>query len=257
MKFYESGASNLPLILLLPGTCCNWRANFGKVLPLLEPDFHVVCASYDGFDENENTVFPDMLTETAKIEAYIKEKDGGHIRAAYGCSLGGSFVGILVQRGDIHIDHAILGSSDLDQETGLTAKLKSRVMAGMLTKILHTGKLPGWMRRRMRKEPPEAREYAEKFFRLFCGDGAMDFVKRQSVYNQLHSDLVTPVKEKIFVPGTAVHCFYAEKMGAKYLARYRKHFKDPDIRRFDLQHEELLLRFPKKWAEEVRACCGI
>ena len=36
-----------------------------------------------------------MLEETAKIEAYISEHCGRHIRAAYGCSLGGSFVGLL------------------------------------------------------------------------------------------------------------------------------------------------------------------
>ncbi|NJP39778.1 alpha/beta hydrolase [Oscillospiraceae bacterium HV4-5-C5C] len=257
MKFYEFGASNLPVMLLLPGTCYNWRANFGEVLPLLESDFHVVCVSYDGFDETENTVFPDILNETEKIEAYIKDKHRGHICAAYGCSLGGSFVGILLQRGVIHIDHAILGSSDLDQETGLTAKLKSLIVAGLLTKILHTGKLPGWMRRRMRKKPPELRAYTEKFLRLFCGDAALALVKRQSVYNQFYSDLVTPVEDEISVSGTAVHCFYAEKMGAKYLARYEKHFKAPDIRRFDLQHEELLLCLPQRWAAEVRACCGI
>ena len=36
-----------------------------------------------------------MLAETEKIEAYILKNCGGHIRAAYGCSLGGSFVGLL------------------------------------------------------------------------------------------------------------------------------------------------------------------
>ena len=83
--------------------------------------------SYDGFDETEDTVFPDMPTETEKIEAYIQETYGGHIHAAYGCSLGGSFVGLLVQRKNIHIDHAILGSSDLDQDAIWKAKLKCKI----------------------------------------------------------------------------------------------------------------------------------
>ena len=98
MKFYCFGDEAKPVILLLPGTCCHWKRNFGHVLPLLERDFHVVCVSYDGFDETENTVFPDMLTETAKIEDHIQENLGGHIRAAYGCSMGGSLVGLLLQR---------------------------------------------------------------------------------------------------------------------------------------------------------------
>ena len=72
MKFYHFGDKTAPVILLLPGTCCHWKRNFGEVIPLIETDFHVVCVSYDGFDETEQTVFPDMLTETEKIEQYIQ-----------------------------------------------------------------------------------------------------------------------------------------------------------------------------------------
>ena len=92
MKFYHFGDKTFPVILLLPGTCCHWKLNFGEVIPLLESYFHVVCVSYDGFDETEQTVFTDMLAETEKIEQYIQEHFHGHICAAYGCSLGGSFV---------------------------------------------------------------------------------------------------------------------------------------------------------------------
>ena len=63
-----------------------------KFIPFLAEDFRVVCVSYDGFDETEKTVFSDMLTETEKIENYIKENCGENIYAAYGCSMGGSFV---------------------------------------------------------------------------------------------------------------------------------------------------------------------
>ena len=37
-----------------------------------------------------------------------------------------------------------------------------------------------------------------------------------------------------------VHFIYAKKMGEKYLKRYRKYFRDPDIREFDMQHEQWL-----------------
>ncbi len=57
-----------------------------------------------------------MTNETEKIETYIKEKYDGKIFAAYGCSLGGSFVSLLVSRKNIHIDHAIIGSSDMDNQ---------------------------------------------------------------------------------------------------------------------------------------------
>ena len=73
MKFYPFGAADAPVILLLPGTCCHWKSNFGAVIPLLAAQFRVLCVSYDGFDETERTEFPTMLEETEKIEAYIKE----------------------------------------------------------------------------------------------------------------------------------------------------------------------------------------
>ena len=58
--------------MLLPGTCCHWKGNFGKVIPLLSDSCRVLCVSYDGFDETERTEFPGMLEEAEKLEAYIQ-----------------------------------------------------------------------------------------------------------------------------------------------------------------------------------------
>lgn len=258
MKFYEFGKKENPVIFLFPGTCCHWKANFGEVIPLLESSFYVVCVSYDGFDETEDTVFPDMITETKKIEQYIQKKFGGSIFAAYGCSLGGSFVGLLVQRREIHIDHGILGSSDLDQSGVLAAKIKSLIVAPVITGILRKGKIPGLMTKKLEKMPQEEQDYMSKMLKLFgAGNDRMAFVKKESICNQFYSDLVTPLEKGISVSGTTVHCFYAVKMGERYEKRYRQHFKSPDIRRHNLQHEELLMRYPDKWVGEVVSCCGI
>lgn len=98
MRVYGFGDPAAPALLLLPGTCCHWKSNFSHVIPLLEQNFHVLCVSYDGFDETEKTEFPTMLEETEKIETYIQAHCGGRICGAYGCSLGGSFVGLLAAR---------------------------------------------------------------------------------------------------------------------------------------------------------------
>ena len=63
MKIYHFGAEDAPVLLLLPGTCCHWKSNFGAVIPLLADSFRVLCVSYDGFDETEQTEFPTMLEE--------------------------------------------------------------------------------------------------------------------------------------------------------------------------------------------------
>ena len=32
MKVYAFGAQEAPAVLLLPGTCCHWKGNFGQVI---------------------------------------------------------------------------------------------------------------------------------------------------------------------------------------------------------------------------------
>ena len=140
MKIYHFGAEDAPVLLLLPGTCCHWKSNFGAVIPLLADSFRVLCVSYDGFDETEQTEFPTMLEETEKIEAYLKTHCGGRIRAAYGCSLGGSFVGLLAARQNIHMDCGILGSSDLDQASPLAARLQTDFLLPLIYPVVRDGK---------------------------------------------------------------------------------------------------------------------
>ena len=67
MKIYPFGAKDAPVLLLLPGTCCHWKSNFGVVIPLLADSFRVLCVSYDGFDETEQSEFSTMLDLQAQM----------------------------------------------------------------------------------------------------------------------------------------------------------------------------------------------
>ena len=164
MRVYSFGAENAPVILLLPGTCCHWKGNFGRVIPLLSDSYRVLCVSYDGFDETEHTEFPTMLEETEKIETYIEEHCGGHIRAAYGCSLGGSFVGLLAARRNIHMDYGILGSSDLDQTSPLAAKLQTNLLLPLLYPLIRDGRFKArFLQKRLEKRASEMGAYVQAF----------------------------------------------------------------------------------------------
>lgn len=258
MKFYTFGEKENPAILLLPGTCMNWKANFGHVIDGLKERFYVVCVSYDGFDEREDTVFPDMLAETAKIEEYIKTNFGGRLHAAYGCSLGGSFVSLLIARRNIHISHGIIGSSDMDQMPKPIATVMTKLVLPIFYKMIHTGELPDKMKKKMAGKDPE--DATVKMMELMgIGKGGMPYVKRKSMENQFCTDLSTKVGKKIHADGTTIHVFYAKKMEkpgkTTYLERYKKHFANPDIVEYDLQHEELLICYPEKWVAEVTRVC--
>lgn len=250
MKVYRFGNEANPTLMLLPGTCCHYKKNFGHVIPLLEKDFYVLAVSYDGFDETEDTIFPDMLKETEKIEEYINKNFDGKIDLAYGCSLGGSFVSLLVQRKNVHIDKAILGSSDMDQSGKLSARIKCGLFIPMIYKMIHTGELPGFMRKKYEKKKSEYMDFMLSMFGIGTKD--MSFVKKESVYNQFYSDLVTSVADGIEADNTKIYVFYAKQMGEKYLKRYYKHFKSPIIIEHDLQHEELLAMYKEKWVEEIK-----
>ena len=103
MKVYSFGAENAPVILLLPGTCCHWKGNFGRVIPLLSDRYRVLCVSYDSFDETEHTEFPTMLEETEKIESYIQEHCGGHFPGELWLLAGRLFLWGCWRRGRIFI----------------------------------------------------------------------------------------------------------------------------------------------------------
>lgn len=253
MKFYEFGLQNEECIMLIPGTKCHWRNNFEQVIPLLEKEYHVICVSYDGFDETENTTYPDTVTETKKIEEFIKENFNGRIDIVYGCSLGGSYVGHLIARQNIYIRHGILGSSDLDQTSKLAAKLNQKITSPIVYKYMHNAYVPKWVKKLMIKFKGEL--YTKAALKMMgIGGVDMSFVTIESCFNQDYYDAVTPLPNHIAVEGTKVHIFYALKMGKKYEKRYLQHFVNPDIRKQNYEHEELLMCYPEKWVDEVKAC---
>jgi len=143
MKIYEFWDKNKPSIMLFPGTCCYWKTNFGHVLDGLQEHFHTLVVSYSGFDDTENSTFISELDEVLKVENYIKDKLDGKLFAAYGCSLGGSFVSLLIGRQNIHIDHGIIGSSDSSIKNVTPTDLSKIVEASKVTKVICNGKTSG------------------------------------------------------------------------------------------------------------------
>lgn len=260
MKVYEFGDTKKPTIMLFPGTCCYWKTNFGHVLENLQKHFYTLVVSYSGFDETENTTFISELDEVEKVESYIKNKWNGKIFAAYGCSLGGSFVSLLVSRQNIHIDHAIIGSSDMDQAPKWLAKLETAIIMPIFYPLI-TGKGETLMKKLFEKkmnEGNDSSDYFKKFMDMMGINSGIDFsfISKESMKNQFYTDLYTKVGEHIQVPDTTIHVFYAKKMGAKYLHRYLKYFAAPDICEYDLQHEELLLD-SKRWTDEICKVCNV
>ena len=80
MQFDEMGNRYGKILMLLPGTACDYQTNFGTVLERLGEKYHLICVNYDGFDGSD-MIFPDMITVTEKIEMYIKDYYDGKLTA--------------------------------------------------------------------------------------------------------------------------------------------------------------------------------
>lgn len=233
MQFDEMGLKDGKVLFLLPGTACDYQTNFGSVLDRLKEKYHLVCVNYDGFD-GSGSVFPDMLTVTEKIERYIKDNFGGRIDGAIGSSLGSSFVGQLIQRQNVHVDHGIFGSPDLDQSGKFSAWLQSKLVVPLLTGFTGNEKKKAKTREKLKSFFEMSDETAERFMSCF------ERFSPESIKNEYYSDLLTWLDNDIHAAHTKAHFIYADKMGEKYLKRYKKYFHDPEIRTFHMQHEQWL-----------------
>ena len=233
MRYDEMGNRNGKTLMLLPGTACDYQTNFGAVLDRLGEKYHLICVNYDGFDGSD-LVFPDILTVVEKIEQYVIQNHGGRLDGAIGSSLGSTFVGQLIMRQRVHIDHGIFGSPDLDQSGKFSAWLQSRLVVPLLTGFTGNGKKREKTKQKLVRFFEMNDETAERFMGCFAR------FKPESIKNEYYTDLLTWLKDDIHVERTRVHFIYAGKMGEQYLKRYRKYFRNPEIREFDMQHEQWL-----------------
>ena len=208
MQFDEMGNPSGKTLMLLPGTACDYQTNFGTVLDRLGEKYHLICVNYDGFD-GSGAIFPDMITVTEKIERYIKDNYNGRIDGA-------------------------IGSPDLDQSGKFSAWLQSKLVVPLLTSFTKGEKKRAKARNRIKTFFEMSDETADRFM------GCFEKFSPESIKNEYYSDLLTWLRDDIHVENTKVHFIYANKMGEKYLKRYRKYFRDPDIREFDMQHEQWL-----------------
>ena len=190
MQFVEMGNPSGKTLMLLPGTACDYQTNFAAVLDRLGEKYHLICVNYDGFDGSD-AIFPDMITVTEKIEEYIKENYNGKIDGAIGSSLGSSFVGQLIQRENVHVDHAIFGSPDLDQSGKASAWLQSKLVVPLLTSFTKNEKKRIKTREKLKSIFEMDDEAADRFM------GCFSKFSPESIKNEYYTDLLTWLRDDI------------------------------------------------------------
>lgn len=130
--------------------------------------------------------------------------------------------------------HGIFGSPDLDQSGKISAWLQSKLVVPLLTSFTKSEKKKAKTRDKLKGFFEMDDETADKFMACF------EKFSPESIKNEYYTDLLTWLDEDIHVEDTKVHFIYANKMGEKYLKRYKKYFRNPEIREFNMQHEQWL-----------------
>lgn len=237
MQVTEFGQSNKITIMLLPGTCMTWELNFSRIILPLAQKYHLLAVNYTGFDGGTET-FENMITETKKIEDWVKAHCHGAINAVYGSSLGGSFASLLLQRKEIHMDHVFIGSSDLDQATPLSARAQTALIAFIFFGAARSSQKQQMLTEFLAKKLGASKEALNRLLSEVLTIVRMS--DKQSVINQFYSDLVTPIENDIQVTGTKIHVLHSRKMDTRYLERYFQHYHHPDVISLNQPHENWL-----------------
>ena len=108
------------------------------------------------------------------------------------------------------MDHIILGSSDMNQSGACSAKIKGKKMAPILYKMIHTGKHPKLMEKKINKmkdKEPERYQQMQEFLHSFMVPAIQNVVMKKSIYNQYVSDLITKIDDHIEKKELLYMCF--------------------------------------------------
>jgi pimeloyl-ACP methyl ester carboxylesterase len=245
MQFYEFGKESNPVVMLIPGTGCNWQGEFSEVIDGLTKDYRIICVNFDGHDDKDHNVARHINDQVVGTEKYIKEHYDGHLYGAYGSSLGGSVLGKLLERRNVQINIAVTGSTDFEQKSNPWAALSSALITPIfyyLVKAKHPIKI-------LRKFLDNIYSNSEKALgTMYKG------ISYKSLFNIYYTDLVTPVADNIVPKNTKIYCTYGTKEDTKTLTkRYLEHFPKAELIALEgMHHEEFLIFHPDDWTDMMR-----
>ena len=259
MEFHVTGREDGKTLMILPRASTCWELQFRYVVDQLAEHFRLICVNYDGCSKGDRfRPFTNFTDQAEKIEEYVKENFDGHLDGAYGSALGAGILTHMLNRGNITVDEAFIGGADFEKGGKIAAAFASQMTVRGLKSARWSGSkrqsLKGMLMRGFGMTwSEEASDYMDDY---------LDFMmrlNRKTIFRQTFSDYVTGLPEDFSVPGTNIHIIYSMKMGMAYENRYLKQFHQPDIRKFNMQHEQWLVdpEFTKEVLAVIYECMGV
>lgn len=112
MEFHTYGNQHKPSLLLLPGLGVSHEI-FLPLIELLKEDFNIITVDLDGFLLGKPSRFTSVEDQAKQAIQYVRENNNGELDVAYGLSLGGKILSMILERNEITIRHAIMDAAPL------------------------------------------------------------------------------------------------------------------------------------------------
>ena len=248
MDIKEFGIDNDRVVVLVHPSLVTWDY-FEYVVPLLESDFHLVIPVVPGYNLDDGSDFTTVECHAAEIGNWLVAHGLTSVHAAYGCSMGGSLVLRMAVDNKVQVRHYIM-------DGGITPYqlpwILTRFIALRDFFMVAIGKLGG---ERLLTKAFSSTDFSDEGYAYLAR--VLKHCSYKTLWNTFDScNNYRMPKEPMRFDGT-MHYWYAEKerkardWDLKYM---RKFVPATEFRELaDMDHGDMALFQPKRFAEEIRA----
>lgn len=250
MRIYEYGQGKEECILLIHPSLVTWDY-FEYVVPLLEKDYHLLIPALPGYDLKDDSEFTSVERIAAELAEDLLKRGIRELKAAYGCSMGGSIVLRMAAEGRVRAQNYVM-------DGGITPYqlpwILTRFIALRDFGLMALGKLGG---ERVIVKAFSSTEYSEEDLRYVAHIFA--HCTYRTLWNTFDScnNYAMP-RGVMHLPGRMYYWYAGKERKARDwdLKYMRKYVPDTVFRCFEgLDHGDMALFYPERMERELRRIC--
>lgn len=257
MIFYEHGKENKKAIMLLPGNMMTHR-QFEVIVPMLKKEYHIICVSFDGYDETGKTTYTTAKEQAEKLATYIENNLNGRIDLIFAESLGSAPALFLTRNEKLSIGGIIINGAQY-LNMGIFNKVFHKISSKMAYKMLSgmkekgTLSVPKFLLKKFGREENELKFLSSQL----CLDATEETIK--STFGE---GIVLYKSVEQWRPNTKIPmaCWFGtkERNMKKAVKNLKRAFPNIEIKPFDnighggiINSEELLIKELKAFMKKL------